>query len=95
MDNIPVVKAIFGIDDAIIITIMLTMMIIASILSMVLTPVPPPPRAASLSDFKVPTAEAGRPVPVIFGTVMMKGPNVVWYGNLFTDPIPFSGGGSS
>jgi hypothetical protein len=95
MENIPVVKSVFIIDDIVLITIMLIMMIIASVLSMVLTPVPPPPRAASISDFKVPTAEAGRPVPVIFGTVMLKGPNVVWYGNLFTDPIPYSGGGSS
>jgi hypothetical protein len=79
----------------ILLIIALVLMIIASILAMVLTPLPPPPRAASLSDFKVPTAEAGRPVPVIFGTVMLKGPNVVWYGNLFTDPIPYSGGGGS
>ena len=73
--------------------IALVLMVIATILAMVLQPVPPPPHAAGLSDFQAPTAEAGRPVPVIFGTVMLKAPNVVWYGDLFTDPIHYSGGG--
>ena len=41
--------------------------------------VPPPP---SLDDMQVPTAEPGRPIPVIFGTRLIKAPNVVWYGDL-------------
>jgi hypothetical protein len=28
-----------------------------------------------------PTADAGRPVPVVFGTVTVKGLNVLWYGD--------------
>jgi len=40
------------------------------------------PRASSLGDFTLPTAEEGRPVPVVFGTCRIRGANVVWYGNL-------------
>lgn len=56
--------------------------IISSLLSAALAPKPPAPKAASLSDFSVPTAEEGRPIPVIFGTVVVKGANCVWYGDL-------------
>jgi hypothetical protein len=79
----------------------LVLMVLAAVLSMALRPKPIPPYAAGLSDFQVPTADAGRPVPVVFGTVRIKGPNVVWYGDLVADPIPApstggsgSGGGS-
>lgn len=65
----------------------------AAILSMVMTPPPIPPASASLSEFQVPTATAGRPIPVVFGTVLVKGPNVVWYGDLYADPIPAPKGG--
>jgi hypothetical protein len=40
----------------------------------------------------VPTAEQDRPIPVIFGTVWITGPNVVWYGDLRTEGIPAPGG---
>lgn len=39
-------------------------------------------RAAALKDFSIPTAEESRPIPVIWGTVELNGPNVVWYGDL-------------
>jgi len=42
----------------------------------------PAGRASALGDFQAPTAEEGRVIPVIFGTVLAKGPNVVWYGDL-------------
>lgn len=51
--------------------------------------VPPPP---SLDDMQVPTAEPGRPVPVIFGTRLCKAPNVVWYGDLKYTPVETKGG---
>lgn len=40
-----------------------------------------------LGDFQFPTATEGRVVPLIFGTVRVKGPNVVWYGDLRQDAI--------
>ena len=44
-------------------------------------------RPASLGDFKFPTAIEGRPVPLIWGTVKIDGPNVVWWGDLRVRPI--------
>jgi hypothetical protein len=57
-------------------------LIIALAVSIALAPKPPKPRPASLDDFDIPTAEEGRPVPVVFGTVRVTGPNVLWYGSL-------------
>lgn len=39
-------------------------------------------RPAGLGDFSFPTATEGRAVPIVWGTVRLKAPNVVWYGNL-------------
>ncbi len=39
-------------------------------------------KAAGLDDFKFPTATEGRSIPLVWGTVRLKGPNVVWYGDL-------------
>lgn len=35
-----------------------------------------------LEDVKIPTAKEGASIPVIFGTKMIRSPNVVWYGDL-------------
>ena len=50
------------------------------------------PQAAGLDDFTLPTAEEGRPIPVVFGTMLITGPNVVWAGDLKVDPIKKKGG---
>lgn len=39
-------------------------------------------RPTDLGDFNFPTATEGRPVPIVFGTVKLSGPNVIWYGDL-------------
>lgn len=51
-------------------------------ISIALSPRPKAPKAAALEDFDFPTAEEGRPIPVVFGTVDITGPNVLWYGDL-------------
>lgn len=38
-------------------------------------------------DLDAPIAEEGAPVGVLFGTRRIKGPNVVWYGDLKTQAI--------
>lgn len=38
-------------------------------------------RPAGLGDFNFPTATESRVVPLIWGTVLLKGPNVIWYGD--------------
>lgn len=44
-------------------------------------------RPANLGDFQFPTATEGRVVPLVWGTVMAAGPNVVWYGALEQEAI--------
>lgn len=39
-------------------------------------------RPAGLGDFKFPTATEERVIPLVWGTVKLEGPNVVWYGDL-------------
>lgn len=71
---------------------------VASLLISYFTRPDPPPgpedaRASGLSDINVPTAQDGKPVPVLFGRRQIKSPNVIWYGDLKTDPIRRSTGG--
>lgn len=42
---------------------------------------------AEFDDIEAPVAEAGKPIPVLFGTRDLDGPNVVWYGDLMSFPI--------
>lgn len=65
-------------------------LILASVyaLSVALAPKPPAPQPpAALEDFSIPVAEEGRPIPVVFGTVTITGPNVLWYGDLRAQAI--------
>ena len=43
--------------------------------------------AKPATEFDVPTAEEGRPIPVLFGTRRITGPNVVWWGDVKTQAI--------
>ena len=70
----------------------LVVIVVAALVSVALAPKPPEPKPASLSDVDAPTAEEGRPSPVVFGTVLLRGANVVWYGDLAADPIRKKGG---
>ena len=70
----------------------LVVIVVAALVSVALAPIPPEAKPASLSDVDVPTAEEGRPIPVVFGTVLLRGANVVWYGDLAADPIRKKGG---
>ena len=62
-------------------------LIIATLISIALAPKPPKPKAASLEDFDIPTAEEGRPIPVVFGTCRITGSNVLWHGDMGTEAI--------
>lgn len=69
----------------------LYVLVVAAVVAYALAPKPPAPPPPALDDFQVPTAEEGRPVPVVFGETWITGPNVLWYGDLATDPIRRSG----
>lgn len=70
----------------------LVLLVISYFVSAALAPKPPKPKPAALEDFDIPVAEQGRPVPVVFGTVLITGPNVLWYGDLRTTAITEKGG---
>ena len=70
----------------------LVVIVVAALVYVALAPKPPAPKPAELSDVDAPTAEEGRPIPVVFGTVLITGPNVVWAGDLKVDPIRKKGG---
>ncbi len=44
-------------------------------------------KAAELGDFGLPDTEEGTPVPLFWGRVRMRGPKVLWYGDLEARPI--------
>lgn len=54
--------------------------IVMMIVSYALTP-KPKSRAPEAGELDVPKMKAGSPIPVIFGTVRIKSPTVVWYGD--------------
>lgn len=44
-------------------------------------------KPAGLGDFRFPTATEDRPIPHIWGTAKLEGPNVVWWGDYRQEPI--------
>ncbi|MES3001328.1 MAG: hypothetical protein V4787_11610 [Pseudomonadota bacterium] len=67
--------------------VQLAIAIVVAAIGYALAPKPPRPKPASVTDFDIPTAEEGRPIPVVFGTVTVTGPNVIWYGDLSSKSI--------
>lgn len=67
--------------------VQIILFVVSTVLQAILAPKPTGPKPLSITDFDVPTAEEGRPIPVVFGEVLVKGPNVVWYGDLYVQKI--------
>lgn len=53
--------------------------VVMMIVGYMLMPKPKVEKPPSTEDLDDPTAEAGRPIPVIFGSLKMKSPNVMGY----------------
>ena len=51
-----------------------------NVVAYLLQPKPKTSQPASTEDMEDPTAEAGRPIPVLFGTMTIKGSNILWCG---------------
>lgn len=68
--------------------------VVTTAISYLLAPTPKQnqPTAAGLGDFRVPTAQEGREIPVLFGTRDLSGPNITWYGDLRVVPVKKKGG---
>lgn len=62
----------------------ITLLIYAAlfVLAELLRPKPDLENAKPSDDVQAPTATENRPVPLLWGTVKIKGPNVIWYGDL-------------
>lgn len=67
----------------------LALLVVAFVLSQLLAPKPEieNQKPAGLGAFDFPTATEGRPIPIVFGTVQIAGPNVVWYGDFEQEAI--------
>lgn len=61
---------------------MIAIAIVMMILTYLLTPKPKIEKLKPESEIDVPETEVGKPLPVIFGTVVLRNPNVVWFGHL-------------
>jgi hypothetical protein len=66
--------------------------IVVIVLAIALQPKPPGSKPATLSDVDAPTASQGRPIPKVFGTLVVQSPNIVWYGDLGYVAIKSDGG---
>lgn len=60
--------------------IMMLVSLALNVIAYLLQPKPKTSQPASTEDMEDPTAEAGRPIPVLFGTMTIKGTNILWYG---------------
>jgi hypothetical protein len=67
--------------DPISILVQIAIAVVISLIAYAIMPKPKQQKPPETSDMDSPTAEAGRPVPVIFGTVTVKGLNVLWFGD--------------
>ena len=70
----------------------LIVMVVVLIITVASMPKPKSQKPPALGDFQVPTAQDGRDVCMIFGTVWIDDPNIINYGQLTTLPIHASGG---
>jgi len=70
----------------------LLLLVATTIVGALLTPKPQGPQPSGLGDFTFPTAQEGRAIPIIAGTVKVGGPNVVWWGDLSIVPIKVKAG---
>ena len=57
--------------------IQLAIGIVLNVLAYLILPKPKGPKPPAVSDLETPTADAARPIPVIFGTILLRGPNVI------------------
>lgn len=61
--------------------IQLAVGLVLMVIAYALAPKPKRDQPDATRDLDNPTAETGRPVPVVFGTITVKSANVLWYGD--------------
>ena len=69
---------------------MWTNLIIGLVLALVtylMRPKPEPPKPTALKDVNVPVTKEGTEIGVVYGTVWIDSPQIVWYGDYKTTPV--------
>lgn len=61
------------------IVIQIVVAVALAVVAHLFAPKPSDPQSDATRDLEAPTADAGRPVPVVFGEVTVKGPNCLGY----------------
>jgi hypothetical protein len=64
--------------------VLLAAVAVSIVVSFLLRPKVKAPKPDSVKDLEDPSADAGRPIPVVFGTITVKGLNVLWFGDKST-----------
>lgn len=62
-------------------------LVVSFVASYAMMPKPQVQSPPAIGEVKAPTAEEGREIPVLFGTRVLEGPNVLWYGDIRTKPV--------
>jgi len=52
-----------------------------SVIGYIIMPKPKSQKPSEVQDMDNPTAEAGRPIPVVFGELWVTGVNIIWFGD--------------
>lgn len=55
------------------------------VVSYLLAPKPKGPKPPSVDEIDNPTAEAGKPIPKVFGSIMLTSPNLIMYADKSID----------
>lgn len=66
------------------ILIQIAVAIVLALIAYALAPKPKVPKPDTSQELEAPTAEAGRPIPVAFGTVTIQSPNCLYSGDAQT-----------
>ncbi len=54
-----------------------------NVIAYLLMPKPKQNKPDAAKEMEKPTAEAGRPIPALFGTITIKGSNILWWGEKY------------
>lgn len=64
-----------------------------NIIAYLIMPKPKQPKPEAAKEMDDPTAESGRAIPVVFGTMTVKSPNIQWFGEKSLDERDVEEGG--
>lgn len=64
-----------------------------NIVAYLIMPKPKGPKPDEVQDLEDPVAEQGKPIPVVWGSLTVKGLNILWFGDKETIMREYEGGG--